>query len=94
MEVLVSVAAAMGFVGLPGIMGFYWIARDLGREDATVAIMLAIYALMLGAILVFAGRAGYLDSVAAFVRTVPPVLGASVLVGLTAGIYRRLSARG
>ena len=88
-EWFVWLAAAVCLVGIPGMMGFYRMARDLGRGDATVGIVLGVYAVGIGAIVVLMGPRGHLESVSSFSSILPPVLLAAIVLGVVTGLKKR-----
>ncbi|MBY8975227.1 hypothetical protein KHP62_05370 [Rhodobacteraceae bacterium NNCM2] len=89
MPFLLTIPAAIGLIGITGLIGAFWTARDLGRVDATAGILLVVYTLVIGGMISIGGPDSVLPGIPDLARVVPWVMGASLLIGLIAGCRKR-----
>jgi hypothetical protein len=89
MEMILSVIGSIALVGISGTMGSFWVARDLGRTDATGGVLLMVYSIVITGIVFFAAPHGQLPGIEKFATATPYVL----LIGVVAGLLRGLKKR-
>jgi hypothetical protein len=89
MPLILAIIAAIAMVGLPAALGAFWLSRDIGRRDATAAVLLVMYAIMIGGLVIYMGPNGHLPGIREFAQPMPYVLAG----GLAVGIFRGVRAR-
>ena len=89
MEMILSVVGSIALVGIFAVMGSFWVARDLGRTDATGGVILLVYSIVMTGIVFFAFPHGNLPGLETFAAATPYVLLISVGAGLLRGLYKR-----
>lgn len=89
MPLILAVIAAIVMIGLPAALGAFWLSRDIGRRDATAAVLLVMYAIMLGGLVIYMGPNGHLPGIREFAQPMPYVLAAGLAIGVCGGIRAR-----
>ena len=89
MGMILSVIGSIAFVGIFAVMGSFWVARDLGRTDATGGVLLLVYSVVMTGIAYFAAPNGYLPGLEKFAAVTPYVLLVSAVLGLLRGLSKR-----
>jgi hypothetical protein len=89
MEMILSIVGSIALVGIFAVMGSFWVARDLGRTDATGGVLLLVYSVVMTGIVFFAAPNGYIPGLEAFAVATPYVLLISVVAGLLRGLNKR-----
>ncbi len=91
MDLLIGILGAVAMIGLPASLGFYWIGRDLGRNDATAGVLLVVFATTLVALIVIGVPRGNLPGLAKFAIATPIAFVTLGGLGLFFGIKERRS---
>jgi len=89
MPLLLAVVAAIAMVGLPGALGAFWLSRDIGRRDATSAVLLVMYAIVIGGLVIYVGPHGNLPGIREFAQPMPYVLAVCLGLGVIRGVRHR-----
>ena len=89
MELILSIIGSIALVGIFAVMGSFWVARDLGRTDATGGVLLLVYSVVMTGIVFFAVPHWTLPGLETFVAATPYVQFISVVAGLLSGLSKR-----
>lgn len=81
--------AALFLVGIPALLGSFWLGRDFGRTDPTTGVLVFLYSVVIAIILIFVLNDGYLTGIQSVGRKSIPVWIACALIGTMAGLKKR-----
>ncbi|MEM7178294.1 MAG: hypothetical protein AAGD47_01800 [Pseudomonadota bacterium] len=89
MGYIITIPGAIALIGISGVIGAFWLARDLGLRDATAGILLMAYTLTIGGLVSIGGPGSVLPGIPDLAAVVPWVMGAAIVIGLVAGVMKR-----
>ena len=89
MSMLLSILGAIALVGVPGIMGSFWVARDLRQGDATAGVLLLVYSTVIATLVIYAAPRGNLTGLEPLSNATLIVFPISLIVGALNGLNKR-----
>jgi hypothetical protein len=89
MNMLLSILSAIALVGIPGIMGSFWVARDLGRSDATGGVLILVFSTVIATLVIYAAPRGNLTGLESLSIATLIVFPISLIVGALNGLNKR-----
>lgn len=92
MSYIITIPGAIALIGISGLIGGYWVARDLGLRDATAGILLMAYTITIGGLVSIGGPDSVLPGIPDLAAVVPWVMGAAIVIGVIAGAMNRGTA--
>jgi len=90
MNMLLSILSAIALVGIPGIMGSFWVARDLGRSDATGGVLILVFSTVIATLVIYAAPRGNLAGLESLSNATLIVFPISLIVGALNGLNKRM----
>jgi len=89
MNMVLSIIGSVALVGISSAWGAFWVARDLGRADATRGVLFLAYSIVITGVVFFAAPHGKIPAIEDFSKVTPYV----AIIGLLAGLYNGLKER-